>query len=264
MCVQYIGGCSVHRGDTISTSGGYHQYIGGIPWVHRRDIMSISEVFSTSEGYHEYIGGIPWVHRRDTMSTSGGYHEYIGGCSVHRGISWYMWGDTMSKSGDVQYIGGIPWVHRGDIMSTSGDVQYIGVFNRNWKDFIKLLPHMYHDIPPMYWTSPDVLMISPRCTHVILPMYWTSPNVFMISPRCTHDIPPMYWTPSDVLNIPRCTEHTLYRVLVFVRTSFHSVCTLKFLSEYFAVWTSQLVNTSILFNRETDQEESKVNRSPIS
>ena len=26
----YIGGCSVHRGDTMSTSGGYHEYIGGI------------------------------------------------------------------------------------------------------------------------------------------------------------------------------------------------------------------------------------------
>ena len=28
--VQYIGGCSVHRRDTMSTSGGYHEYIGGI------------------------------------------------------------------------------------------------------------------------------------------------------------------------------------------------------------------------------------------
>ena len=62
----------------MSTSGGYHEYIG--------DIMSTSGVFSTSEGYHEYIGGCS-VHRRDTMSTSGGYHEYIGGCSVHWGIS---------------------------------------------------------------------------------------------------------------------------------------------------------------------------------
>ena len=41
--VQYIGGCSVHRGvfstsgDIMSTSGGYHEYIGR---------------------YHEYIGGI--------------------------------------------------------------------------------------------------------------------------------------------------------------------------------------------------------------
>ena len=29
MCVQYIGGCSVHRG-VFSTSGGCHEYIGGI------------------------------------------------------------------------------------------------------------------------------------------------------------------------------------------------------------------------------------------
>ena len=55
---------------------------------------------STSGGYHEYIGGCS-VNRRDTMSTSGGYHEYIGGCSVNRR-------DTISTSGDVQYIGGIP------------------------------------------------------------------------------------------------------------------------------------------------------------
>ena len=27
---EYMGGCSVHRGDTMSTSGGYHEYIGGI------------------------------------------------------------------------------------------------------------------------------------------------------------------------------------------------------------------------------------------
>ena len=39
---------------------------------------------STSEGYHEYIGGCS-VHRRDTMSTSGdvqyigGYHDTCGG-----------------------------------------------------------------------------------------------------------------------------------------------------------------------------------------
>ena len=27
---EYIGGCSVHRRDTMSTSGGHHEYIGGI------------------------------------------------------------------------------------------------------------------------------------------------------------------------------------------------------------------------------------------
>ena len=69
MCVQYIGVYHEYiGGDTLSTSGGYHEYI----------------VFSTSEGYHEYTGGCS-VHRRDTMSTSG---------------------DIMSTSGDVQYIGG--------------------------------------------------------------------------------------------------------------------------------------------------------------
>ena len=35
---------------------------------------------STSGGYHEYIGGCS-VHQRDTMSTSEGYHEYIEGIS---------------------------------------------------------------------------------------------------------------------------------------------------------------------------------------
>ena len=55
MCVQYIGGCPVHRG-VFSTPG---------------DIMS------TSRGSHEYIGG---YHDEcgDTMSTSGDV-QYIGG-----------------------------------------------------------------------------------------------------------------------------------------------------------------------------------------
>ena len=47
----------------MSKSGQYHEYIGGCS-VHRRDTMSTSGVFSTSG---------------DTMSTSGGYHEYSGG-----------------------------------------------------------------------------------------------------------------------------------------------------------------------------------------
>ena len=62
--VQYIGGCSVHRG-MFSTSGDV-QYIGGCS-VHRGDTMS------TLGGYHEYIGGM--------FSTSGGYHDTCGGAS---------------------------------------------------------------------------------------------------------------------------------------------------------------------------------------
>ena len=44
----------------------------------------------------------------------------------------------------------------GDIMSTLGDVQYIGVFNINFKmACISELPHMHHDI-----YAPDVLICS--------------------------------------------------------------------------------------------------------
>ena len=46
----------------MSTSGGYHEYIGQC-LVHRRDIMSPS-------GDVQYIGGI-MIHLGDTMSTSG-------------------------------------------------------------------------------------------------------------------------------------------------------------------------------------------------
>ena len=31
---EYIGGCSVHRGDIMIHVGGYHEYIGGCS-VHR-------------------------------------------------------------------------------------------------------------------------------------------------------------------------------------------------------------------------------------
>ena len=45
-------------GDIMSTSGGYHEYIGGCS-VHRRDTMSTSgDTMSTSEDV-QYIGGIP-------------------------------------------------------------------------------------------------------------------------------------------------------------------------------------------------------------
>ena len=147
--------CSVHRG-MFSTLGGYHEYIEGISWVHRG-------IFSTMGGYHDECGGIPWVHR-GMFSTSEG-------CSVHQR--------------DVQYIGGIPWVHRGDITSTLGDVQCIG--GLSWymwgSNLIKSFQFLLKT--PMYWTSPNVLMISP--------------DVLMVSPWCTEH-PPMYWTSPDVLN----------------------------------------------------------------
>ena len=128
MCVQYIGGCSVHRGvfstsgDTMSTSGGYHEYIGGIPWVHRGDTMS------TSGGYHEYIGGCS-VHRRDTMSTSGDV-QYIEGIPwVHGGISWVHRGMFSTSGGYHDTCGGIPWVHRGMFSTSRGYHEYIGGYH---------------------------------------------------------------------------------------------------------------------------------------
>ena len=45
---EYIGGCSVHRGDTISTSGNITSTLGDVQYI---------------EGYHDACG--------DTMSTSG-------------------------------------------------------------------------------------------------------------------------------------------------------------------------------------------------
>ena len=30
---EYIGGCSVHQGDTMSTLGEYHEYIGGVQYI---------------------------------------------------------------------------------------------------------------------------------------------------------------------------------------------------------------------------------------
>ena len=70
----------------MSTSAGYHEYIGECS-VHRGDIMMhivmhVGDIMMLVGGYHEYIGGCS-VNRGDTMSTSVGYHEYIGRRSVH-------------------------------------------------------------------------------------------------------------------------------------------------------------------------------------
>ena len=75
MCVQYIGGIFNTLGDTMSTSRGYHEYIGGC---------------SAHRGTSWCMWGIPWVHR-GVFSTSGDIMMHVG--------------DTMSTSGDVQYIG---------------------------------------------------------------------------------------------------------------------------------------------------------------
>ena len=78
----------------------------------------------------------------------------------------------MSTSGDGQYTGG-NHVHVGGYHVYIGGCSVQQRFQYKWKAFINLLPHMHHDIRPMYWTSPDGLMISPRCTHDIPLIYST-------------------------------------------------------------------------------------------
>ena len=125
----------------------------------------------------------------------------------NRGITWLSLGCSNTTLG----------TRLGDILSTLGDVQYIRVCNINWKVFITLLPHMQHDIPPMYWTSRDAPMISSWCTHGIP---WCTEHPPHDIHQCTHCIPLMYWTPPmyswyppnvlmvspNVLNIPQCTH----------------------------------------------------------
>ena len=183
MCVPYIGGCSVHRGcsvdwgNTMSTSGGYHDDIEGcsvyrgILWVHWEMFSTLGDIMSTSGRYHEYIGryhdacGGYYEYIGGYPEYIGGYPEYIGGCSIHLGDIMICVGDIMRTLGDV-------WLHR--------------VFNINWKAFITLLP-------TCIMISPDVLMISPWCTHGI-PWCTEHPSL-----RCTEH-PPTSWTSPNVLN----------------------------------------------------------------
>ena len=167
---EYIRGCSVHWGETMSTAGdimgtsGDIQYIGGISWCMWGNIMMHVRDTKSTSGDVQYIGGY--------HESSGGYHEYIGDVQYIEGISWRMWGSKLIKS--FQFL---------------------------------LKTPMYWTFPMYSWYPPDVLMISPWYTHGISLMYRTSPDVLMISPnvlntpRCTHDSALMYsWCPPDVLN----------------------------------------------------------------
>ena len=143
--------------------------------------------------------------------------QYIGGCTVHRR-------DTMSTLGDIM-------VHVGKQIHKSLDLYWKPRCTEHslmysWYPPICIMtsPHMHHGIlpmywtspnvlmitPPMYWTSPNVLMVPPHMHYGNLPMYWTFPDVLIISPNMHYDIPPMYWTSLHVLNIP----DVLYRVSI--------------------------------------------------
>ena len=70
---EYIGGCSVHRRDTMSTSGGYHEYIGGCS-VHRRDIMiHVGEQLDTCT--HDITPMYSWYPPDVLMVSPHMYHD---------------------------------------------------------------------------------------------------------------------------------------------------------------------------------------------
>ena len=76
--INYIGGCSLQRGATLSTPGdtmmsvgGYHEYTKGCS-VHGRDTMMNMRDTMMNVGY--------------TMMSMMVYHEYTGICSLHRGF----------------------------------------------------------------------------------------------------------------------------------------------------------------------------------
>ena len=52
------GDIMMHVGDIMSTSGGYHEYIGGISLVHRGDIISTlgEDIISTSGDIMMHVG----------------------------------------------------------------------------------------------------------------------------------------------------------------------------------------------------------------
>ena len=107
---------------------------------------------------------------------------------VHRGYHEYIRGCSVHRR-DTK-------MHVGNIMSTLGDVQYIG------------------RIPWCMWGD---IMIHLGTSRVHRGFQYKSKAFINLLPHMNHDIPAMYsWYPSNVLNIPRCTEHTLYRVNILM------------------------------------------------
>ena len=186
-------------------------------------------VFSTLGEYHEYIGGVKYI---------GGYHECMGrGISwIHWGISWCKWGipwvhwGMFSTSGDIMSTLGDIMSTLEDIMSTLGfsieieRIYQVAPLNASWypSDVLNI-SQCTHDIP-----SPNVLMISLpsnvlmvflRCTEHP-PMYWTSPDVHMVSPHIHNDIPwctehpLMYWISPKLMNT-HYTRWTFYWWIVW-------------------------------------------------
>ena len=167
MCVQYIRGCSEHRGDIMSTSGDV-RYIRGISWVHRG-------MFSASGDIMMHVGEQVGknlsisIENPDVLNIP--QCTEIPRCTEHHLM--YTW-----------YPPHASW-YPPNVLNTP--------------DVLMISPWCTHGIPPMYWTSPDVLMISPDVLMISPDVLMISPHVLMISPDVLM-VSQMYWTSPDVLN----------------------------------------------------------------
>ena len=131
--------CSVHR---------------GIPWVHWGISWVHREIFSTPESYHH---------------AGGGYYDSCGR------ISWVHWGmfSTLRFSIEVKGFKPFPLPHESWCPPMCSRYPSESICSATWimmsSDVLKVslwctqcthdIPHMNHDIPPMYWTPLNVLNI---------------------------------------------------------------------------------------------------------
>ena len=105
---------------------------------------------STSGGYHEYIGGCS-VHLGDTMSTLGDIMSTIGGCSVHRGDIMMHVGEQVDKSLSI-------FIENSDVLNIPRCTHVIPpMYSWYPPDVLVVSPDILNTLrctehPPMYWT----------------------------------------------------------------------------------------------------------------
>ena len=162
------------------------------------------EMFSTPREYHEYTGGISWVHVGGVQHTRG-ISWYTGGFSCFCRfmdfsygfliwISWQMWGRSLGKQLNLC---GNPSVL--NIPQCTHDI------SPHWSSHSSWYP------PSVLVISPTLVMVPPRSTHGI-PHCTDHPRCAHDIPP-VHWTPPVYWTSPGVLHSPRCTAQTLCRVI---------------------------------------------------
>ena len=115
--------------------------------------------------------------------------QYIGGCSVHWGCSvyrrvnmstsWIIWESKLIKAFDLHW--------NLNVLNIPQCTEHPPMCSWYPPTWIIISPHLHHGNPLVFWTYPNVLVISP--------------NVLMLSRRCTkHSLPPPPSPPPDISN----------------------------------------------------------------